>query len=47
MGIEPESYSPDVVEIADDKFDCRPKPSKSQALMDESRGEIRSLRRVL
>jgi hypothetical protein len=31
MGIEPSSYSPDVVEIADDKYDHRPKPSVSMA----------------
>ena len=47
MGIEPESYSPDVVEIANDKCDSRPKPSKSQAVMTKSRYEIRSFRRVL
>jgi hypothetical protein len=37
MGIEPNSYCPDVVEIAKDNYGDRPKPSKSQALMSKSR----------
>jgi hypothetical protein len=46
MGIEPSSYSADVVEIANDKYDDRPKPSKQQASMSESRCQVGSFTRV-
>jgi hypothetical protein len=42
MGIEPSSCSPDVVEIANDKSDARPKPSKSQGSMSGSCCQMRS-----
>jgi len=47
MGIEPSSYCPDVVEIANDKYSDRPKPSKSEPWMSESRCEVWSLAGVL
>ena len=46
MGIEPSSHSPDVVEIANDKYNDRPKPSKSRAWMGENRCEVWSFRRI-
>ena len=42
MGIEPSSCSPDVVEIASDKSDARPKPPKSQGSMSGSCCQMRS-----
>jgi len=39
MGIEPSSYSPDVAETKDDKYDHRPKPSKLPGSIRENRCE--------
>ena len=47
MGIEPSSYCPDVIEIANDKYGDRPKPSKWQASMSESRCQLLPLARAL
>jgi hypothetical protein len=47
MGIEPSAGSLDVVEITNDDYDDRPKPSNSQAFMSESRCEVWSFPRFL
>jgi hypothetical protein len=47
MGIEPSSYSLDVVEITSDKYDDRPKPSNSAEVAEANAKSLPGLVTVI